>query len=185
MKVQPMTRTLTRLMMLIAAAFVLPGCGGEAPTAGPASSSDTEHGHSHDDEHSHDDHGHGHAHPSHGPHDGDLIELGNEEYHAELLHDEDAGMVTIYILDGSATKAVAIEAAEIKVNLVADGQPAQFSLAASPDESDPEGLSSRFVSSAEKLIGQLHEDGTDGTLVLTIKGKSYRGELAHDHDHNH
>ena len=42
----------------------------------------------------------GHAHPTHGPHQGDLIELGNEEYHAELLHEEDS--VTIYILNGAA-----------------------------------------------------------------------------------
>ena len=32
----------------------------------------------------------GHAHPSEGPHGGSLIELGNEEYHAELVHDEQA-----------------------------------------------------------------------------------------------
>ena len=35
-----------------------------------------------------DDHA-GHAHPTEGPHGGDLIELGNEEYHAELIHPHD------------------------------------------------------------------------------------------------
>lgn len=29
-----------------------------------------------------------HAHPSEGPHHGDLVELGNEEFHAEVVHGE-------------------------------------------------------------------------------------------------
>jgi len=179
-----MTRTLTHWMILFAALVVLPSCAGETPTSGPDTSAGAAHEQLQDDhEHTHDDDGHGH--PSHGPHGGVLIELGNDEYHGELVHDEEAGTVTINVLDGSATQTLPIEASKVKINVVADGQPAQYSLAASPEESDPEGLSSRFVSSDEKLVGQLHEDGTVGTLVLTIKGKSYRGELAHDHDHNH
>ena len=80
-----------------------------------------------------------HAHPTEGPHHGDLIELGNEEYHAELIHPEDhdddahasenseaghehAG-ITIYILDSSAKEMVAIEASEIAINLSHDGNP--------------------------------------------------------------
>lgn len=131
----------------------------------------------------HDDHGH--AHPTEGPHHGDLIELGNEEYHAELVHDETAGTVTIYVLDGGAVQQVPIKAAEVTINANRDGTPVQFQVPASPDESDPEGKSSRFVSSDQELAEHLDEEGADARLVLTINGKSYRGEIAHNHDHGH
>ena len=128
-----------------------------------------------------------HAHPTEGPHHGDLIELGNEEYHAELLHDEQS--VTIYVLNGAADKQVPIDATEITINTTHDGQPEQFNLAASPDQNDPAGKSSRFVSSDGDLVAHIDEEGAEHRLVLTISGKSYRGEIAHDHDghegHNH
>ena len=145
----------------------------------------------HDDHDDHDDHeGHdhddheGHDHPSEGPHHGSLIELGGEEYHAEFVHDEDAGTVTIYILDGAAKEAVAIDAPDIAINLKHDGKGEQFKLAASPDKGDPQGKSSRFVSNDKELGEDLEHEDADASLVLKINGKSYRGAIAHDHDHD-
>lgn len=124
----------------------------------------------------------GHVHPTEGPHHGDLIELGNEEYHAEILHDEEAGTVAIYILDSAATEQIPIDASEVTINVKHDGQPEQFTLAASPDSGDADGKSSRFVSSDEELLHHLDEEGAEPRLVVTISGKSYRGVIAHDHD---
>ena len=127
-----------------------------------------------------------HAHPTEGPHHGDLIELGNEEYHAELLHDEGAGTVTIYVLDSTAKEQVSIDATEVTINAKHNGKPEQFKLAASPDVNDPQGKSSRFVSNDKELARHLDEEGADPRLVLTINGKSYRGVITHDHEgHNH
>jgi len=134
----------------------------------------------HDDDEGHDDHGH----PSEGPHHGSLIELGGEEYHAEFVHDEEGGTVTIYILDGAAKESVAIDATEIAINLKHDGKGEQFKLAASPDAGDPEGKSSRFVSNDKELGEDLEHEDADANLVLKINGKSYRGAIAHDHDHD-
>jgi hypothetical protein len=131
------------------------------------------------------DHG-AHAHPSEGPHHGDLVELGNEEYHAEVLHDEEHSSIEIYILDGSATKQIAIDTTELTVNISHDGQPEQFILTAKPDEGDEDGKSSRFVSDDKELAEHLDEDGASARLVVKINGKSYRGEIKHDHDgHDH
>lgn len=162
------------LVMLVMAAA---GCSGESASNGPETSAPPDTVDSHE--------GHNHAHPSEGPHHGDLIELGNEEYHAELLHDEEAGTVTIYVLDGAAMAQVPIDATEIAINAKHDGTPEQFPLAASPDANDPEGKSSRFVSDDKELAAHLDEDGADPRLVLTINGKSYRGEITHSHDHDH
>lgn len=124
-----------------------------------------------------------HNHPSEGPHHGGLIELGNEEYHAELVHDEAAGTVTIYLLDSAAKAAVPINAKELQINLSHDGKAEQFNLAASPDSSDPAGKASRYVSSDAKLAELLDLEGVEAQLVVSIGEKQYRGAIEHDHEH--
>jgi len=129
---------------------------------------------------------HGHDHPSEGPHHGALIELGKEAYHAELVHDEKSGSVTIYILDDAAAKSVPIKAKSVLINAKHDGKGQQFTLAASPEANDPEGQASRF-STQDKAVGELLEEhDVEARLVLEIDGKSYSGAIpAHDHDHDH
>jgi len=129
---------------------------------------------------------HGHNHPSEGPHHGSLIELGKEAYHAEVVHDEKNGSVTIYILDSAATKSVPIKAESVLINAKHDGKGQQFTLAAAPEANDPKGQASRF-STQDKAVGELLEEhDVEAQLVLEIDGKSYRGDIpAHDHDHDH
>lgn len=143
----------------------------------------------------------GHVHSSEGPHGGDLIELGNDEYHAELVHprdhDDDAHShqgndndgdathdhagVTVYILDGAARNLVPIAAADISLNLSHAGRPEQFKLTAMPTETDSDGRSSRFASADRDLLEHFHEEEIEGTLVLKINGTSYRGRITHSH----
>jgi hypothetical protein len=134
-----------------------------------------------------DDHGHGHGehdHPEEGPHHGSLIELGKEEYHAELVHDDTAHKVTIYLLDGAAKKAVAIADKEIGVNLVIAGKPQQFKLPAAPQTEDAAGSSSRFELTSKEFCEALDDEKTTGRLNLSIAGKPYAGEITHGgHDH--
>lgn len=129
------------------------------------------------------------VHPAHGPHGGDLIELGAEEYHAELVHDEKSGAITIYLLDELAAKPVAIEATEIVININHDGTPEQHKLAAAPQSEDPMGKSSRFTATGnEELAKDLDAEGVDARLQVTINGTGYTGKIVHshgDHDHAH
>ena len=124
-----------------------------------------------------------HEHPTEGPHHGGLIELGNEEYHAELVHDEEAGSITVYILDGAAKVAVPIPATELTVNLSHDGKAEQFSLTANPEANDPTGQSSRFTSSDAELAEELDHEGVEAQLVVLINGRQLRGKISHDHVH--
>ena len=143
----------------------LSGCGGEKkPEAGKPGAKAEEH-----------------AHPTKGPHGGQLIELGKEEYHVEMVHDDAAGVVTFYVLDGEAKKAVPIPATELLVNLKHDGKPEQFKVPAQADTGDPAGQSSRFVSKDKELAEDLDAEGSDAELVLSINNKPFRGKLAHDH----
>lgn len=124
---------------------------------------------------------HAHSHAEHGPNGGELIEIGEEEYHAELVHD--ATSVTIYLLDASAKSAVPIEATELTINLLHEGKPEQFKLAAQAQSSDPSGKFSKFASTDAELASHVDDPAAAAKLSLTIAGKPYRADLAHSHDH--
>ena len=124
-----------------------------------------------------------HSHPIEGPHHGSLIELGNEEYHAELVHNEANGEVAIYLLDGHVEEAVAIKSSELKVNVSHTDGAQQFALRAIPADGDPTGKSSRFTSTDVKLAAMLDDHQAISQLVVTIGGKQYRGRIEHRHPH--
>ena len=119
-----------------------------------------------------------HEHPTTGPHGGDLVELGNEEFHAEITHENEA---VVYLLDGAAKAAAPTDAAEVTMNLSHEGKAEQFRLAASRDANDPEGKSSRFTSNDAELVEDLKGGDAEVQLVVTINGKQYRGSLEHEH----
>ncbi|MCG8450439.1 MAG: hypothetical protein MI725_12795 [Pirellulales bacterium] len=126
--------------------------------------------------------GDAHNHPTAGPHHGDLIELGNEEYHAELVHDQASGAVTIYLLDSGAKNAVPIGVSSLLVNVSHNGRAEQFTLQAVPAAEDPAGKCSRFVSTDTELAEQLDHEEFEAQLVAMIDQKQYRGAIRHDHE---
>ncbi|TWU34424.1 hypothetical protein [Novipirellula artificiosorum] len=122
------------------------------------------------------------AHPVHGPHGGELVELGNEQYHAEWVGD-DAG-ITVYVLDGVAIEPVTIDAPSITVSLKHKGKVSSFELEANPLPDEEIGKVSRFTS-AEPPLAEWMDSGAEGNLSLTINGKSFTGNIIHHHDHAH
>lgn len=124
---------------------------------------------------------HEHDHPSTGPHQGQLIELGKEDYHAELVHDDKTGTVTVYLLDNHAQGAVAVDAPEVTINVKHEGNAEQFKLVAAPLETDAKPKASRFTSTDKELAKDLDSTGVEARLVVEIDGKSYTGEVHHEH----
>lgn len=173
-------------LLTLFAALLFAGCN-NAPDAGNNGD-----GH-HEEEHDGHDHGHGdHDHAAHGPHDGLLIELGDGDYHGELVHEDDAGRITVYLLDGQLKDAVPIDADEITLNLTIERQPRDVTLAAQPQDGDPEGKSSRFVLEDAELVEAFHEHEVRGKLNVVIDGTPYGGPVHHDpheegepHSHHH
>ena len=164
------------------ASFALVGCGRSSTPATEKSTSGSPPPIAHDAD-GHDDHD-DHGHPSEGPHHGHLIELGNEEYHAELLHDDDTHTVTIYILDGPAKKEVPVLENAVTLNAVVAGKPTQFKMT---PVGAANGMASQFQAVSEELHEALEGEDTKGRLNVTIQGKQYVGRienLAHD-DHDH
>ncbi len=118
-----------------------------------------------------------HHHPEKGIEGGTLIELGEEEYHVELLIDNKAGQVKINVLDGAATKRVPVEKTlNISFNAKKSGETLSFPLTAQPHAEDPEGKTSSF-GSEEKALSEFLSSRVQGVKLvgLKIQGKAYSG----------
>jgi len=164
MTMQNMLRHSTLLLVVSA---VLYGCNGDAEKTEKTSKTKQPSGHSHGEK---------------GPHKGVLVELGDHEYHGEVVHDEKTNIVTVYMLGGDAKTPAPISAKTVTVNLSHDGSPEEFTLDARPDKNDPMGKSSRFVTQGSELGEHLDlDDVTNRRLVVEIDGTSYSGAIKHSH----
>jgi hypothetical protein len=161
------------------------GCGKGQPVG------EVEHAdeHGHEDEHAHEGE---HAHSDEGPHEGHIIELGTEDHHAELTHDEATNKVGIYLLGSDAKTAAPIEATSVKINVLADGETLQFELPAVPQPGEEGGKSSYFELVDEKLnkivAGESEAKNTQARLSFNIGDKPFVGMIEtdpHDHEHGH
>ncbi len=129
------------------------------------------------------EHGQAHSHEQ-GPHKGELIELGEEEFHAEVVFDEDAEQVSLYLLGPDAKAAVAIDAKELSLEMPGKDAPVTHTLAAAPQEGDGEGKSSRFETKSADLFEAFHHNSKAvGKFKVTLGGKEFTGEVKHDHSH--
>lgn len=159
------------MTLTIAFALVLTGC-----TGGDSTYTEVSHDES---ELATDDHGHG----SHGPNGGDIVELGNEEFHAEFVVDEAAHRMDVYILGSDAKTAKPIEATEISLGFKHGEAVEEFKLAAAPLEGEPEGQSSKFTLADAEAFGELHEHPEGATLSIAAGEVSLTGTVKHSHDH--
>ena len=126
-----------------------------------------------------------HDHPAEGPHHGQLIELGDDEYHAEIVHNDATRTVTVFLLDKQAKNNVPIAEREITINVATEDQPLQFKLPAMPLPDDPKGSSSQFALIDAQLCDALDSEKTRTRINVTIDGKPYIGTVEHRHDHEH
>ena len=120
------------------------------------------------------------SHPEHGPRGGELIELGHEDFHIEMLHGP--GKVDMYVLDGSAGETISIDAPNLTVSLKHFGRVKSFEIPASPQTGDAPGRSSRFTTE-EPQVGAWMDADAEGVVIVQIDGKSYTGKLSHADDH--
>jgi hypothetical protein len=174
--------SITRTLLIIVALAGFNSCSKKpAPPAGDEHAA-----------HDHDHKGDAHDHAAEGPHGGHIIELGHEELHAELTHDEATHKIGVYLLGGDVKTAAPIEAASVIVNVAVDGQPTQYTLAATPQQGEPAGKSSYFELVSEPLCkivcGESESKNTTARLSITIDNKPYVGIIEtqpHEHDHEH
>lgn len=163
------------LVLTATFAMVLAGCtdGG---------SEFTEVGHD-ESEVGHEDHS-GHGHGVQGPNGGEIVEVGNEEFHAEVVVDESTHRIDVFILGSDAKTAKPIAASEISLSFKHGDEVEEFKLTAAALDGEPEGQSSKFNITDEELFEELHEHSEGATLSFTAGGESLSGTVAHSHDHD-
>lgn len=102
-----------------------------------------------------------------GPHKGQVVEWGDEEYHLELVPDAKAGTVTVYVygdheaLDKGTAKAIE---AKTLILTVKGEKAVTVKLEAAPAKGDPAGKASVFV-------GKNDVFAKGGKLAGTVSGK--------------
>jgi hypothetical protein len=150
------------------------GCGGGSSDYKKAD--DLKKAPAHDE---HDEHGHG----AKGPHGGSLVELGADEYHAEVVLDHDTHTVRVFVLGKDAKTAEPTAATEITLAL--EGKDA-VTLKAVPQEGDGEGKASKFELVDEKVVHDLLDAKMiHGELQLAIGGTPYSGHVHYHLDDIH
>ena len=115
----------------------------------------------------------GRHHHHHAPHGGTPIELGEEEYHVELVLDEPSGNLQAYILDAELENFVRSSAASIEIRATVKGAEQRLVLVAvaNPETGETVGDTSLF----EAPAGWVRSTGSfDGVLSgVTIRGTNF------------
>jgi len=175
------SKQLLAACLIASVAIWATGCPSPAPTpTTPTKAGGDEHGHQHGAE------GHDHAH-EHGPHGGHVVEIGNEEYHAEWTHADD-GTVTVYVLDAEMKNEVPIAAEDITIEAKIQDQPFTYKLLAVNRSEGDMPTTAKFELIDKNLLGVLETlgKGVTATLKLDINGKPFQAAITHyDHGHKH
>ena len=171
-----LSRTLTSA--LIAFALLATGCE-PAPPAGDAGNGQAANDHDHEHHHHHEE----------GPNGGHLLKLGESGYQAEWLHDDEAGKITVHILDGDkkpVDETGTSNSDEIDVLLF---EVFQDSLEAESPDND--GLASTFTITNPELLtavqmAEQSEEAAKAELIANLQNGKVRAAIeVHDHDHAH
>ena len=154
--------------MLCLAALIVAGCNNSSDTntQKPATPADPHAGHDHS---------------SLGPHGGHILELGEEDYHAEWRFNNDSGEVTIYLLDAEAKKAVTTTAKTISVQVTHGDDVSDYELPAinQSDEDPPTTSEFELVDTVLLELLKAVGHGIDATLKVVIEDKEYSGPFGH------
>jgi hypothetical protein len=169
-----MTRWIWCGLMAVAAGGAI-GCGGPSSEYKPVEQLAP----------AHDDHGHAHGEAAEGPHHGSLVELGEEEFHAEIVVDGKAHAIKLYLLGPDAKTGATTAATE--ATIAVEGGP---TLTLKAVEGQPEGMNTVFQVVDEKAVHDIAEaEFIHGELKITVGDKPFTANLdVHfhaDHDHDH
>ena len=110
------------------------------------------------DHHDHDHEEHGHAHEA--PHGGALTMLGDHALQLELVVDQDAGQLKLYVLDGGAENFMRVSPLEIEARANAGDREwsVLFEAVANEATGETKGNTSHFVAEVKDLANESEFD---------------------------
>lgn len=148
-------RLVVPFLAVVAAA--LSGCGNDAP-AKPAAAPEAAHDHT-------------------APHGGELIELGEEEAHVELVHDRKTATITVWVYGKSLSAPASVESPTILL-ASKDGPKELKGVAVDAPAGTTTSSTWKFTDPA------LDADPLDGRIRVTVDGKTHQSPLeSGEHKH--
>ncbi|MEZ6056680.1 MAG: hypothetical protein R3C01_08245 [Planctomycetaceae bacterium] len=129
---------------------------------------------------------HDHDHGGLGPHLGHIIELGEEEYHAEVTLDITTRELAVWVLGPDSKTLAPLTNATVALQLTVDGKEQELTLTAAPQEGESEGAASKYEWKGEPLADSIKDaEMLVGSISVAFAEKSYTGKITHDHGHGH
>jgi hypothetical protein len=123
----------------------------------------------------HESHQGGHIHYGAGPHGGSLLELGGDDYHAELVLDHDAHAVRIFLLKSDVKTPLPTKTPEVLLTLD-NGEKRLLNTV--PLQGETDGEASCFELADDEFFHQLVERGfLHGDLSIQIDGGPFEAHL--------
>jgi len=164
--------------LLVLSLCIFIGC--QSKDEGTQNYGDTGQSQQQEHDHNHASHEHGHG---KGPNGGHLLELGDEEYHAEFVFDPETKKTTLHITGKDYHVPHPINAEEVFLELkVGDGL-AEVPFMAVPLEGEKDGRSSRFELPGDQLPeGISSEEDFNGMVHVAIGDKAYSAKITHQPD---
>ena len=134
---------------------------------------DHAHDHDHDHDHAHGDHDHDHAHqPKYG---GTPVELGEHQYHVEVLRDAEQGKLKIWVLDGHLENFIRLKIDSFEMKATVGEKTEILTFLATPNSATGEtvGDTSYFEAQADwlKETGEFAAE----IVSLEIRGSKFEG----------
>lgn len=117
------------------------------------------------------------AHEHKAPHGGEVLELGNEEGHIEVLHDQAAGTMTLHIYGTSLEKPVYVKAPVL--NLQTKAGPVDVPLTAA--DAKPDGTAHTWKAQHDGF----KVEPLEGRLRVEIAGKTFQTKSLEPEGHAH
>jgi len=161
------------ICVLLAGSVFSSGCG--QPKSDYKATQDLKKAGTSDHDHDHSSHQGGHTHYGAGPHGGSIIELGGDDFHAELVLDHAAHALRIFLLTSDAKTPLPTKGQEVTLTM---DKNQKLSLKAVPLDGEEAGMSSRFELVDEEFIHKLVESGfLHGDLAVPIGEKTFSSHL--------
>lgn len=163
----------TSKLLRICLVVLLTGCSAGTTDSKPGAQETTQSGNEH--EHQHQSHREGHTHYGAGPHGGTILELGGDDFHAELTINHDDHAIRIFLLKSDAKTPLPTKATEVILSI--DGG-VRKQLPARPLESETGGESSRFELIDPAFFHEVLNQGfLHGDLFVEIDSKKFTSHL--------
>jgi hypothetical protein len=124
-----------------------------------------------------------HQHADHGPHGGEIVEMGGGELHAEWVIDEN--LVNVYLLGSDASEPADVAADEVVMNLVTGDGSKQFQFIAKDDNPSSAQSIRYFSLESPELANALFTTGARIAIRTFAQGVPYRGEIGGHEGHHH